>query len=104
MKKVCRSQIRPGRKNHLPGQNERNSTNYCMFIREQLTTDKLKAIYMLREGNRGATTEGRLNIQKIERVAVISSLLDLQSKLNGNSDRMRNCSKISNKRVNPTPH
>ena len=68
----------------------RNSVDhYNVFIREQLTKDRSKALYMLREnGYRVTTTEGRLNVQNSEQTAVINSLLDLQSKLNWSNDKM----------------
>ena len=63
--------------------------HYNVFIREQLTKDRSKALYMLREkGYRVTTTEGRLNVQNSEQTAVINSLLDLQSKLNWSNDEM----------------
>ena len=70
--------------------NSRNSLDhYNVFIREQLTKDRSKALYMLREkGYRVTTTQGRLNVQNSEQTAVINSLLDLQTKLNWSNDEM----------------
>ena len=63
--------------------------HYNVFIREQLTEDRSKALYMLREnGYRVTTTEGRLNVQNSEQTAVINSLLDLQSKQNWSNGKM----------------